>query len=56
MFTFLFWIAVWIALCWLVAKFVSINKDEPSDDERIDSIRAELDSQEMRTRRVRGLS
>ena len=56
MFTFIFWLAAWVALCWLVAKFVAINHDEGSDDERIDSIRAELDVQEMKTKRVRGLS
>jgi len=56
MFTFLFWLTAWIALCWIVAKFCAFSRDYGDDDARLDSIRGELDVQEQRTRRVRGLS
>lgn len=49
-------LVAWVAVVYVLARFISIGKDEVSDDQRIDTIRDELDSQEMRTRRVRGLS
>lgn len=56
MFTFIFWTLAYVCLCWMVARFCAFNRDEHSDDERIDSIRGELDVQEQRTRRVRAAS
>lgn len=51
--TFIFWTVAWVFLCWIVAKFCAFNRDEGSDDARIDSIRGELDVQEMKTKKVR---
>ena len=54
-------LAVEIALAVGAAVYVAIallrggGGVEPSDDERIDSIRAELDVQEQRTRKVRAV-
>lgn len=45
----------WIAIVYVLVRVISADKDDAPDDERIDSIRGELDSQEMRTRKVRAV-
>jgi len=53
--TFIFWTVAWVFLCWIVARFCAFNRDECGDDERIESIRGELDVQEMKTKKVRAI-
>lgn len=38
-------LAVWLALCWIVARFMSANGPDQDTDAQIDSIRAALESQ-----------
>ena len=37
-------LAAWVLFCWLVARFLGMSEDgaEPSDDDRIDSVRQSL--------------
>lgn len=49
-------IVIWCAFVGCALLLVRMNRDEPDDDaERVDSIRAELDIQEERTKKVRAL-
>ena len=45
--------AIWGLLIASVVALVSLDRQEHDDDERIDTIRDELDRQEQRPRRVR---
>lgn len=47
---------VYIALMWLLLAVMRMDKTPPQDDDAaLDTIRDELDRQEMRTRKVRAL-
>lgn len=48
--------AIWLLLICAVLAMVSLDKREQDDDAAIDTIRDELDRQEMKPRRVRALS
>ena len=45
--------AIWGLLIASVCALVSLDRHEHDDDERLDTIRDELDRQEMKPRRVR---
>ena len=45
--------AIWALLIASVCALVSLDRIEHNDDERLDTIRDELDRQEQRPRRVR---
>ena len=45
--------AIWGLLIASVCALVSLDRQEHDDDERLDTIRDELDRQEQRPRRVR---
>ena len=47
--------AIWGLLIASVCALVSLDRQEHDDDERLDTIRDELDRQEMRTRKVRAI-
>ena len=46
-------LVIWALLLACALALIGFERDEHGDDERIDSIRAELDRQEMKTNRVR---
>ena len=47
--------AIWALLIASVCALVGLDRMEYDDDERVDTIRDELDRQEMRTRKVRAI-
>ena len=47
--------AIWGLLIASVCALVGLDRMEYDDDERVDTIRDELDRQEMRTRKVRAI-
>ena len=47
--------AIWGLLIASVCALVSLDRQEHDDDERLDTIRDELDRQEMKPRKVRAI-